>query len=95
MQSPQWQAGEQANRVEMAGVIRDQNEGPVVAEMLFANDLEAAIRSQQSANDQRDERAQSIDEHVRVPGKIPEPLDERLVEIGGGFVLPAFHRSLE
>ena len=95
MQSPQRQTGEQTNGVEMAGVIRDENEGAIIAEMLFADDFEAAIRPEQSANQKRDERTQPVNEHVRLTGKIPETLGEGLIEVGGGLVLPAFHRSLE
>src|SRR5437764_1682969 len=61
MQLAQRQSGEKANRVEMAGVIRDQNERAIVAEVFLSNDFEATIRSEQSANDQRDERTQTVD----------------------------------
>ena len=95
MQTAQGQTGQQANGIEMTRMIRDQNEGAIVAQMFFPNDLEAAPGAEQTANDQRHERAQSVNEHVRLPGKIPESLGHRLVEISGGLVLPAFHRSLE
>jgi hypothetical protein len=74
-------------------MIRDQDERAIAAQMFFSHDLEAAISAEQSANDQRHERAHAVNEHVRFAGKIPEALDEALIEIGGGLVLPAFHRS--
>jgi hypothetical protein len=95
VQSPQGQTGEQTNGVEMARMIRDKDEGAIIAEMLFPDDLEAAIDAEQSPNDERDERTQSIHEHVGLTGKIPETLGEGLIEVGRGFVLPPFHRSLE
>jgi hypothetical protein len=76
-------------------VIRHEDERAVISEMLFANDLEPAIRPEQSANDEGDERSHSVNQHVGLPGKIPEPFGQGLVEIGGRLVLPAFHRSLE
>jgi hypothetical protein len=61
--------------------------------MFLPDDLESAPGAEQSANDQRDEGAHSVDEHVGLTREIPEPLDQSLVEIGGGLILPAFHRS--
>jgi hypothetical protein len=95
VQPAQRQPRQQANRVEMAGMIRDQNEGTITPQMLFADDLETAVGAEQSANDQGETGANAIDQHVGLARKIAEPLDNALVEISGGLVLPAFHRSLE
>ena len=40
MQSAKRQTREQANGIEMAGVIRDENKRAIIAQILFANDLE-------------------------------------------------------
>ena len=95
MQSAQRQTGEETNGVEMARVIRDEDEGAIVAEMFFSDDLEAAIGAKQSANDERHERTQPVNQHVRLTRKIAQTLGQGLIEIGGGLVLPAFHLSFE
>ena len=41
-----------------------------------AHDLEAAPGAEQSPNNERDKRTQSIHEHVRLSGKIPETLGQ-------------------
>ena len=47
MQSAQRQAREKANRIEMTGMIRHQDERTIAAQMLLADDFEAAIGAQQ------------------------------------------------
>ena len=74
-------------------MIRDQHERAIAPQMLLSNNLETAIGAQECPNDQRHERAQPVNEHVRFARKIPQPLDQRLIEIGGGRVLPFLHRS--
>src|SRR5205823_14420213 len=94
MQAAQRQSGQKTNRIEMAGMIGDQDERTITAQMFLPDNLEAAPGAEQTANDQRDKRADSVDKHVGLARKIPEPLDQSLVEIGGRLVLPALHRSL-
>jgi hypothetical protein len=76
-------------------MICDEHERTIAPQMFLSHDLEAAIGAEEGPDDQGDERAQSVNEHVRLTGKIAESLGQGLVEIGGGLVLPAFHRSLE
>ena len=93
MQLPQPQRREETDGVEVAGMIRHEHERAIAAHVLVSDNFKTAIGAEQSANDQRDERAQSVDEHVRLAGKIAQPLDEPLIEILGRFVLPFLHRS--
>ena len=87
------QRGEQANRIEMAGVIGHEHKGTVAGQMLRAGNFKAMINAQRRADDHRHERAERVNEHVRFAGKIPEPLRHRLVEIIRGRVAPTFHFS--
>ena len=48
MQSAQRQSREKADGIEMAGMVRDENERTITAQMFFADDLEAAIGAQQA-----------------------------------------------
>ena len=83
MQLPQPKCSEETNRVKMAGMIRHHHERAIAPHVLVSDNFKTAISAEQSANDQRDERAQSIDEHVRLAGKVAEPLDEPLVGVAG------------
>ena len=93
MQLPQPQRREETDGVEVAGMIRHEHERAIAAHVLVPDNFKTAINAEQSANNQRDEGANAVDKHVGLPGKITEPVDDALVEIGGGFVLPAFASS--
>ncbi len=74
-------------------MIRHQDERALIPQILGADNLEAMPGAQQSANDQRDERAQTIDQHVRLAREIPQAFDHGLVEVGRRRVVPPFHRK--
>jgi hypothetical protein len=93
MQPADWQSCEQADRIEMTGMICNQDKGAITAEIFFPNNLEATISPEESANDQRNYRSQPIDEHIRFTGKIPEPFQQSMISFSTGCVLPFLHRS--
>ena len=66
MQFAQRQRCEQAKSIEMAAMIRDDDERAVRPQIFVPDNFETIVNAQQSANDQRTERAQSVNEHVRL-----------------------------
>lgn len=93
MQAPKRQRRQQTHGIEMAGMIGHQDKGAVVRQMLRPADFEAMITAEQPANNQGDERAHSINEHVGLAGEIPQPFHHLQVQVGGRRVAPSFHRN--
>ena len=87
------QGGEQANRIEMTGVIRHEHERSIDRKMLGADNLETVIGPQPPSDDQGNERTNAINKHVGLARKMPQALEHALIEIGRWGVSPPFHRK--
>ncbi len=77
----------------MTAMIRDDNERAVGPQILVPDNFEMVVDVQQLSNDQRTERPQSVNEHVRLARKLTQTIDRSLIDIAHGVVKPLFHRS--
>src|SRR6266446_888463 len=93
MQFAQRQRGEKAERVEMTGMICYDDERSVRPKILMPDNFEPVIDAQPSADNQSDQRAHSIHQHVGLPRKSAQAINEWLIEIAGGIVMPGSHRK--
>jgi len=93
MQFTQGQSGEKAERIEMTGMICYDDERSIRPKILMPDDFKPVIDAQPSANDQRDQRAHSVHQHVGLARKSPQAIDKWLTDIAGGIVIRGFHRK--
>ena len=75
----------------MTRVIPDQDERTIARQMFRADDLEPIVDSERDANDERNERAQRVDEHVGLARKLAQSLDRRFAEIAHRRIAPTLH----
>ena len=93
MQFAQGQRGEKAERVEMTGMICYDDERSVRPKIFMPDNFKPVIDAQPSADDQRDQRAHSVNQHVRFARKSAQTINQWLIEIAGGIVMPGIHRK--
>ena len=93
MQFAQGQRGEKAERVEMAGMICYDNERSIGPKIFMPDNFEPVIDAQASADDHCDQLAHSVNQHVGIARKSAQAINQWLVEIAGGIVMPGFHRN--
>src|SRR5437867_69687 len=93
MQCAQGQRGEKAERVEMAGMICYDNERSIGPKIFMSDNFEPMIDAQASADDHCDQLAHSVNQHVGVARKSAQAINQWLVEIARGIVMPGFHRN--
>ena len=61
--------------------------------IFMSDDFKSMIDAQPSADDQRNERARSIHQHVGLARESAQAIDQWLIEIAGGVVMPGIHRN--
>src|SRR6266566_1544099 len=93
MQFAQGQSGEKAERVEMTGMVCHDDERSVRSKIFMPDNFEPVIDAQPSADDQCDQRAHSVNQHIRLARKSAQAINQWLIDIAGGIVMPGFHRK--
>ena len=74
-------------------MIRDDHERAIRTQVFVPDNFETIVNTEQTTDDQRAERAQSVNEHVGLTRKLAKSLERRLIKIAGGIVTPSFHFS--
>jgi hypothetical protein len=81
MQLGQRQRSEQTKRVEMTAMIRDDNKRSVGTKIFVPDNFKMIVDPQQTSNNQRAERSQSVNNHGRLARKLTRMIGWRLIEI--------------
>src|SRR5204863_6853158 len=93
MQFAQGQSREQAERVQMTAMIGHNNKRSICPEMFVTDNFKSVIGTQPPPYEQCGQRTNSVNKHVRLARKSPQPFNQALVEIAGGVVVPFLHRN--
>jgi hypothetical protein len=93
MQFAQGQRREKAERVEMTGMICYDDERLVRPKIFMPDNFKPVIDAQPSAYNQCDQGAHSVNQHVGLARKSAQAINQWLIEIAGGIVMPGFHRN--
>src|SRR5882724_8322552 len=93
MQFAQGQRGQKAERVEMTGMICYDVERSVRPKIFVPDDFKPVIDTQPSADDQSDQSAHAVNQHVRLARKSAQTINQGLIDIAGGIVMRGFHRK--
>lgn len=93
MQFAQRQRSEKAECVKMTGMICHDDKRPVRPKIFVPDNFKPVIDAQPSADDQCDQRARSVNKHVGFARKSAEAINDWLIDIAGGIVMPGFHRK--
>jgi len=91
MQFAQWQRGEKTEGVEMTGMICYDDERSVRPKIFMADDFKPVIDAQPSADDQCDQSAHAVNQHVGLAWKSAQTINEGLIDIASRSVMRGFH----
>ena len=93
MQFAQRQRRKQTKCVDMAAMIRNDDERAIGPQIVVSYNFKMIVDVQQASNDQCAERPQSVNEHVWLARKLTQTIDRRSIDITRRVVEPFFHRS--
>lgn len=91
VQGLQREGGQEAEGVEVAGVVGDHHEGARGGEGLLVFDPQAVIGTEPAATGKSGGAAETVDQHVGFARELTQAFGERLVEVLGGVVVPRIH----
>ena len=77
----------------MTRMICYDDERSVRPKIFMADDFKPVIDAQPSADDQCDQRAHAVNQHVGLTRKTAQTINQRLIDIARGIVIRGFHRK--